>query len=98
MIPGKAAALEWLWAALAMLLAWAGIAAWRRAGERARDPLAGLRSVERRREQRSRDDEIDRDELERAEREVRDLDPRTRPEDGFQGDDWGPGVPRPPIA
>jgi hypothetical protein len=44
------------------------------------------------------DDGIDREELEQAEREVRDLDPRQRPEDGFSGDDWGPGAarPRPP--
>ena len=43
-------------------------------------------------------DEIDREELEAAEREVRDLDPKQRPEDGFPGDDWGPGAsrPRPP--
>jgi hypothetical protein len=44
------------------------------------------------------DDGIDRDELEAAEREVRDLDPSARPDDGFLGDDWGPGAsrPRPP--
>lgn len=44
------------------------------------------------------DDGIDREELEAAEREVRDLDPRARPEEGFSGDDWGPGTtrPRPP--
>jgi hypothetical protein len=44
------------------------------------------------------DDEIDREELERAEREVRDLSAQQRPEDGFLGDDWGPGAgrPRPP--
>ncbi len=44
------------------------------------------------------DDEIDREELEAAEREVRDLDPKARPEEGFLGDDWGPGAsrPRPP--
>jgi hypothetical protein len=44
------------------------------------------------------DDGIDREELEAAEREVRDLDPKARPEDGFLGDDWGPGAsrPRPP--
>lgn len=44
------------------------------------------------------DDGIDREELEAAEREVRDLDPDARPEDGFPGDDWGPGAsrPRPP--
>ncbi|HZN99157.1 MAG TPA: hypothetical protein VFB61_15590 [Gemmatimonadales bacterium] len=41
---------------------------------------------------------IDREELEEAEREVRELDVRHRPEDGFMGDDWGPGAgkPRPP--
>jgi hypothetical protein len=44
------------------------------------------------------DNEIDYAELEAAEREVRDLDPDHRPEDGFEGDDWGPGAgrPRPP--
>jgi hypothetical protein len=44
-------------------------------------------------------DGIDRDELEAAEREVRDLESGQRPEDGFEGDDWGPGAarPRPPV-
>jgi hypothetical protein len=44
------------------------------------------------------DDGIDRAELEAAEREVRDLDRGARPEEGFPGDDWGPGAsrPRPP--
>jgi hypothetical protein len=44
------------------------------------------------------DEGIDRKELEAAEREVRDLDSSQRPEDGFAGDDWGPGAsrPRPP--
>ena len=44
------------------------------------------------------DDGIDREELEAAEREVRDLETNQRPEDGFLGDDWGPGAsrPRPP--
>jgi hypothetical protein len=37
-------------------------------------------------------DEIDRAELEAAEREVRDLEASRRPEDGFDGDDWGPGA------
>jgi hypothetical protein len=37
------------------------------------------------------DEGIDREELEAAEREVRDLDATQRPEDGFTGDDWGPG-------
>ena len=44
------------------------------------------------------DDGIDHEELEQAEREVRDLGTHQRPEDGFLGDDWGPGAgrPRPP--
>ncbi len=44
------------------------------------------------------DDGIDREELEAAEREVRDLDPTARPEEGFPDEDWGPGAsrPRPP--
>lgn len=47
---------------------------------------------------RTEGDEIDWEELEEAEREVRDLDPKALPEDGFVGDDWGPGAtqPRPP--
>jgi len=44
----------------------------------------------------SADDEIDYEELERAEEELRDLDADARPEDGFEGDDWGPGAPQPP--
>ena|GEM_PF-1991316 len=41
-------------------------------------------------------DEIDYEELRRAEDEVRDLGADARPEDGFEGDDWGPGAPRKP--
>jgi hypothetical protein len=41
-------------------------------------------------------DEIDYEELRRAEEEVRDLGTDVRPEDGFEGDDWGPGAPRKP--
>jgi hypothetical protein len=46
----------------------------------------------------SEDDGIDHDQLEAAEREVRDLESRQRPDEGFVGDDWGPGAsrPRPP--
>ena len=36
-------------------------------------------------------EQVDAGELEAAEREVRDLDVNRRPEDGFEGDDWGPG-------
>ena len=43
---------------------------------------------------RSPSHDIDRDVLERAEREVRDLDIDHRPDDGFEGDDWGPGAAR----
>lgn len=35
---------------------------------------------------------VDEAELEAAEREVQDLDVNQRPEDGFEGDDWGPGA------
>ena len=44
------------------------------------------------------DEGIDREELEQAEREVRELESHQRPDDGFLGDDWGPGAgrPRPP--
>jgi hypothetical protein len=34
----------------------------------------------------------DEDELAAAEREVRDLEVGQRPDDGFEGDDWGPGA------
>jgi hypothetical protein len=44
-------------------------------------------------------DGIDREALEAAEREVRELESGRPPEDGFEGDDWGPGAarPRPPV-
>jgi hypothetical protein len=35
---------------------------------------------------------VDEAELDVAENEVRDLDVHQRPEEGFEGDDWGPGV------
>ncbi len=44
----------------------------------------------------SEDESIDRQELEKAEREVRELGTHHQPEEGFSGDDWGPGTPRPP--
>ena len=36
--------------------------------------------------------DIDNELLEEAEREVRDLGIDHHPDDGFEGDDWGPGV------
>jgi hypothetical protein len=43
----------------------------------------------------SEDEGIDREALEEAEREVRELESQQRPDDGFMGDDWGPGAGRP---
>ncbi len=44
-------------------------------------------------------DSIDWETLEKAEEEIRDVDPLANPEDGFEGDDWGPGAGRrPPVA
>jgi hypothetical protein len=41
-----------------------------------------------------RQGDIDREVLEEAEREVRDLGQDVDPQEGFQGDDWGPGAPK----
>jgi hypothetical protein len=41
---------------------------------------------------RSPSHDVDRDVLEQAEREVRDLGIDHHPDDGFEGDDWGPGA------
>ncbi len=38
--------------------------------------------------------DVDWDELRKAEDEIRDVDPLANPEDGFPGDDWGPGSPK----
>ncbi len=44
-------------------------------------------------------DSIDWETLEKAEDEIRDVDPLANPEDGFEGDDWGPGTtPKPPLV
>jgi hypothetical protein len=81
---------SWLFGVAAVLVLWAGIAALRRKGEAGGQ--AGRRSDDRAAQR--GDDDIDRDELERAEREVRDLDAMQRPDEGFEGDDWGPGAAR----
>jgi len=39
--------------------------------------------------------DIDHEVLEEAEREVRDVGLGVDPEEGFHGDDWGPGAPKP---
>jgi hypothetical protein len=45
------------------------------------------------------DDGIDHERLAAAEREVRELEHDYPPEEGYEGDDWGPGAarPRPPV-
>ena len=88
-----------LWAVLALLCAWAFITMLRRIAEERQSEQ--LRDAEPRsaHEQESLKDSIDWDELEKAEDEIRDVDPGANPEDGFEGDDWGPGsVPKPPIV
>lgn len=100
----------WLWGIAAVLVLWAGIAGLRRRAEYAhrrmqRPPQprrpeppgpAGGRPAQRGAQD---DDDIDWETLEEAEREVKDLDASRPPEEGFQGDDWGPGAPKgfPPV-
>ncbi|MGH7509272.1 MAG: hypothetical protein ACREMZ_07350 [Gemmatimonadales bacterium] len=69
---------------LVALLALVALALWLRRDRRYPGP---------RRE--SGEDAIDRAELEAAEREVRELGSQARPDEGFEGDDWGPGASRP---
>ena len=90
-----------LWAVLAVLCAWGFITIVRRMGEE-RDseqlPDAKLHSGY---QNESLKDSIDWDELQKAEDEVKGIDPLAKPEDGFEGDDWGPGSappPRPPAV
>jgi hypothetical protein len=84
-------------AALALLCVVGFLLIARRASEtRSSEPFpdAGPRGAPRKT---SLEDDIDWDELERAEEEIRDVDPMANPEDGFEGDDWGPGTaPKPP--
>lgn len=42
-----------------------------------------------------READVDHEVLEEAEREVRDLGHDADPEEGFHGDEWGPGAPKP---
>lgn len=94
------------WGVLAALVVWGFITTVRRMGEtretdRPQDRRADAQTRSGRQggsRQVDDDDGIDHEELERAEREVKDLDATTRPEDGFEGDDWGPGAgPKPPL-
>lgn len=84
---------RWFWAMVAVVAVFGVILMiGRQAGETRRD------APDARTAGREVDEEIDYETLEQAEREVRDLDPDAKPEDGFEGDDWGPGTPRPPLA
>jgi len=53
-----------------------------------------LRGRSRRRAGRRARGSFDQRELEAAEEEVRGLDLEQKPDEGWQGDDWGPGAPR----
>jgi len=69
-----------------MWLIWAvlvvvGVSLWLR--RRSRRPAARIAQ-----------DPYDQMELESAEEEVRGLDVNQQPDDGWVGDDWGPGAPR----
>ena len=88
------------WGLLAVVVVWLAIVEWRRVRERLRDDSAGVRARELDEHTVLPDDDepIDWATLEEAEREVRDLDPRQRPKNGFEGDDWGPGTRPPPAA
>ena len=89
-----------LFAALAIVLGiWGVITLVRRIAEQEAQGHggAGAQTDERTRVQ-ADNDAIDYEELRRAEEEVRDLDVNARPEDGFEGDNWGPGTPgKPPL-
>ena len=84
--------MSWLLWIAAVLVLWAGIAALRSKTENRDQPPRRQGKDQAPRDQ---EDEIDREMLEQAEREVRDLDVTQRPEDGFEGDDWGPGAAPP---
>lgn len=84
---------RWFWA-MVVVLAAVGVILLigRQAGETHGDERHARKAA------RDADDEIDYETLEQAEREVRDLDADAKPEDGFAGDDWGPGTRKPPVA
>ena len=88
-----------LWAVLAVLCAWGFITIVRRIREEEESGKLPDGEAESGYQRTSLKDSIDWDELEKAEDEVRGIDPMAQPEDGFEGDDWGPGKPpRPPLA
>ncbi len=88
-----------LWVALAVLCAWGFVTIVRRMQEEEHSGKLRDGETDGGYEKGSLQDSIDWDELEKAEDEVRDVDPMTKPEDGYEGDDWGPGTaPKPPLV
>lgn len=88
-----------LWAVLAVLCAWGFITIVRRISEEERSEQLPDGKLDSGYQSESLKDSIDWEELEKAEDEVRDVDPDAKPEDGFEGDDWGPGAaPKPPVV
>ena len=87
-----------IWIGLALLCALGFFVIARRASETTesdRLPDARLRGGSK---DESLEESIDWEELRKAEDEIRDVDPLAKPEDGFEGDDWGPGSARRPPA
>ena len=94
-----------LWWVLAVLCAWGFITIVRRISEEEQSGKLPDGKYDSGYEKGSLKDSIDWDELEKAEDEVKGIDPLARPENGFEGDDWGPGSapkppkpPKPPLA
>lgn len=88
-----------LWAVLAVLCAWGFITLVRRMAEERDSEQLPDATLDSGYQNESLKDSIDWDELEKAEDEVKGIDPLAKPEDGFEGDDWGPGsAPKPPVA
>jgi hypothetical protein len=88
-----------MWIGLALLGVAAFLVLARRASETRASEQRPDGAGEAGRSKTSLEDDIDWEELERAEDEIRDVDPRANPEDGFEGDDWGPGTTKkPPLV
>ena len=81
-----------MWIGLALLCVAGFLVIARRMSESRNDAGSADPGLPRGRPQTSMKDDIDWDELRKAEDEIRDVDPRADPEDGFEGDDWGPGT------
>jgi len=81
-----------MWIGLALLCVAGFLLIARRSSETRSSEASPDAKLRRGSQEESLEDSIDWDELEKAEDEIRDVDPRVNPEDGFEGDDWGPGT------